>query len=484
MREERRPSPSTPRRRATTRSARAATSPRSRRWARRRPRGSSPARAHGSRRWSAPRSRRSSIRAGRGRARRRRRTGALAGEHRTLQRAAEHLAERAGAQAREPAWRAWRRPSLLSGMSVQPVWRPASLQSVAPWRMSTTCPGRWSSATPQRGPAAAARREQAQHREQQRGADERHHDVAENAAGVHGAVGGEQRQDHTAQHGAGKADGGVGEASEATAGDHAPGQRAGDQPDDQPGDDVMAVVRQGGDHVHRAQSTQSARAPGRSPGPGGDRGGRLAPSQGEQMPESLTVTDNRTGRSYELPIGTARSAPPTSRQIKVDDDDFGLLAYDPAFLNTASCRSRSPTSTATRHPPVPRLPDRAARRGSSFLEVAYLLIHGELPNAGRARRVGARHHHPHVRPRERQELHGRLPPRRPPDGDAALHGRRAVDVLPRGEEDPRRGAAAHLDLPADRQDADARGVRVPALARAALRLPGQRPQLRRATSST
>ena len=51
--------------------------------------------------------------------------------------------------------------------------------------------------------------------------------------------------------------------------------------------------------------------------------------------DTLTVTDNRTGASYELPIehGAIRAA--DLRQIKVDDEDFGLMSYDPAFLNTA-----------------------------------------------------------------------------------------------------------------------------------------------------
>ncbi|NMG68452.1 citrate (Si)-synthase, partial [Azoarcus indigens] len=55
--------------------------------------------------------------------------------------------------------------------------------------------------------------------------------------------------------------------------------------------------------------------------------------------ETLTVTDNRTGKSYELPItdGTIRGL--DLRQIKVDDDEFGMMSYDPAFTNTASCRS-------------------------------------------------------------------------------------------------------------------------------------------------
>ncbi len=55
--------------------------------------------------------------------------------------------------------------------------------------------------------------------------------------------------------------------------------------------------------------------------------------------ETLTVTDNRTGETYELPIedGTIRAM--DLRAIKVDDEDFGVMAYDPAFMNTASCRS-------------------------------------------------------------------------------------------------------------------------------------------------
>ena len=55
--------------------------------------------------------------------------------------------------------------------------------------------------------------------------------------------------------------------------------------------------------------------------------------------ETLTITDNRTGKQYEVPIkdGTIRAM--DLRQIKVADDDFGLMTYDPAFMNTASCKS-------------------------------------------------------------------------------------------------------------------------------------------------
>jgi citrate synthase len=55
--------------------------------------------------------------------------------------------------------------------------------------------------------------------------------------------------------------------------------------------------------------------------------------------DTLTITDNRTGKSYEVPVtdGTIRAM--DLRQIKTGEDDFGLMAYDPAYTNTASCRS-------------------------------------------------------------------------------------------------------------------------------------------------
>jgi hypothetical protein len=68
------------------------------------------------------------------------------------------------------------------------------------------------------------------------------------------------------------------------------------------------------------------------------------------MPQdTLTITDNRTGHNYTLPVenGTIRAM--DLRKIKTDPEDFGLMTYDPAFMNTASCRSKpSPSSTATR----------------------------------------------------------------------------------------------------------------------------------------
>jgi citrate synthase len=106
-----------------------------------------------------------------------------------------------------------------------------------------------------------------------------------------------------------------------------------------------------------------------------DGGGVAAAGQ-----ETLTVTDNRTGQSYEVPItdGTVRAM--DFRQIKTSDDDFGLMAYDPAFTNTASCRSAITYLDGEngvleyRGYPIEQLAEH-----STYLEVAYLLVYGDLP---------------------------------------------------------------------------------------------------------
>jgi citrate synthase len=98
--------------------------------------------------------------------------------------------------------------------------------------------------------------------------------------------------------------------------------------------------------------------------------------------EALTVVDNRTGRSYELPISDGTIRAMDLRQIRVDDDDFGLMTYDPAFMNTAACRSAVTYLDGDRGVlryrgyPIEQLAD-----GSNFLEVAYLLVDGELPSS-------------------------------------------------------------------------------------------------------
>jgi citrate synthase len=100
--------------------------------------------------------------------------------------------------------------------------------------------------------------------------------------------------------------------------------------------------------------------------------------------DTLTVTDNRTGKAYEIPIRNGTIHALDLRQIKVGPEDFGLMCYDPAYMNTAAC-----TSTITyldgnkgileyRGYPIEQLAEH-----SSYLDVAYLLLYGELPSKER-----------------------------------------------------------------------------------------------------
>ncbi|MBW3661748.1 MAG: citrate synthase [Actinobacteria bacterium] len=97
--------------------------------------------------------------------------------------------------------------------------------------------------------------------------------------------------------------------------------------------------------------------------------------------DTLTVTDNRTGQTYELPVVDGAIRAMDLRQIKASEEDFGLLSYDPGFKNTASCRSEvtfidgGAGALRYRGYPIEQLAE-----SSSFLEVAYLLIHGDLPS--------------------------------------------------------------------------------------------------------
>src|SRR5947207_12345593 len=107
---------------------------------------------------------------------------------------------------------------------------------------------------------------------------------------------------------------------------------------------------------------------------GGD--GNVATAQ-----QSLSVTDNRTGRTYELEIKNETIRAMDLRQIKVNEDDFGLMAYDPAFTNTAACSSEITYIDGDagvleyRGYSIEDLCENA-----TYLEVAYLLINGELPS--------------------------------------------------------------------------------------------------------
>ena len=123
------------------------------------------------------------------------------------------------------------------------------------------------------------------------------------------------------------------------------------------------------------------------------------------------------------------------RQIKVNPDDFGMMTYDPAFMNTASCRSAITFIDGDKGILLYRgYPIEQLAEHSDYLETAYLILFGELPTPQQLRAVDAADHAPHDAPREHQEVHRGVPLRRAPDGDVPEHGGRAVDVLPRRQE--------------------------------------------------
>ncbi len=96
--------------------------------------------------------------------------------------------------------------------------------------------------------------------------------------------------------------------------------------------------------------------------------------------ETLTVIDNRTGKKYEIPIHDSVINAADLRQIKVSEGDFGMLSYDPGFVNTASCQSRITFIDGDigilryRGYPIEQLAEK-----STYLETAYLILYGELP---------------------------------------------------------------------------------------------------------
>jgi len=96
--------------------------------------------------------------------------------------------------------------------------------------------------------------------------------------------------------------------------------------------------------------------------------------------ETLSIVDNRTGKKYEIPVHEGAINATDLRQIRVSEDDFGLMSYDPAFMNTASCRSKITYIDGDvgilryRGYPIEQLAEK-----STYLETAYLILYGELP---------------------------------------------------------------------------------------------------------
>jgi len=124
--------------------------------------------------------------------------------------------------------------------------------------------------------------------------------------------------------------------------------------------------------------------------------------------ETLTITDNRTGRTYTIPLTNGNIRTMDLRQIRKDPDDFGVMGYDPAFMNTASCRSAITFIDGDkgilqyRGYPIDELAEKC-----SFLEVAYLLLNGELPNQGELQEwEGTIRHHTMIHETTKKFLEG------------------------------------------------------------------------------
>ena len=198
------------------------------------------------------------------------------------------------------------------------------------------------------------------------------------------------------------------------------------------------------------------------------------------MAESITITDNRTGESIEIPIlNGGVEAEEWAKLLP------GIWFYDPGFMATAACESSitfstaTPGSCATAGYPIEQLAE-----NSTYLEVAYLLLHGELPNAEQFDRW--RHEityhtfiHENVRKRFLEGFHYDAHPMGMLVSAVAALSTFYLDAKDIFDPESREQA----DHPAHRQDAHAGRRRPPLLRRDALRLPRQLARLRRATSS-
>ena len=197
--------------------------------------------------------------------------------------------------------------------------------------------------------------------------------------------------------------------------------------------------------------------------------------------DSLTITDNRTGRTYEVPDRRrhhpGHGPPPDQgrgRRLRPDDVRPGLHEHGRVPERDHLHRRRPG------HPAVPRLSDRAAgRAGDASSRWRTCLIEGELPTKTQLDQVDGDDQVPHLRPHQHHQVPRGVPLRRPPDGHAARRGGRALHLLSRRQEHPRPGQPLAPAGAAAGQGAHHRGLRLPPLPRAAVRVPGQRSRLHR-----
>ena len=171
---------------------------------------------------------------------------------------------------------------------------------------------------------------------------------------------------------------------------------------------------------------------------------------------SITVSLDGSNKSSSLPLIDGTIGPPVA-DIRKLYGDLGIFTYDPGYGATASCESKITYIDGDegvllyRGYPIEQLAEK-----SNFLEICYLLLNGDLPNAEAARGVRTRRHAAHHAARADPPVLQRLPPRRASDGGDVRRGRRAVGVLSRQPRHPRSGEPAHQRVPADRQGADDR----------------------------
>src|SRR3989442_9113409 len=194
---------------------------------------------------------------------------------------------------------------------------------------------------------------------------------------------------------------------------------------------------------------------------------------------TLTITDNRTSQSYEVPItdGGIRATDP--RTIRSGPDDPGLLSYDPAFMNTGSTRSALTFIDGDkgilryRGYPIEQLAEH-----STFLEVAYLLIRGELPTAKALDEwTWQITHHTWVHENVKKFMDGFHHDAHPMGMFISTVAALSTFYPLKGQ--PRLRPPRSPDLPVDREGPDDRRVRVPPHSGSAVRVPRQRSHLRR-----
>ena len=201
---------------------------------------------------------------------------------------------------------------------------------------------------------------------------------------------------------------------------------------------------------------------GTDPAKSGDRG--IHRKENKPMgKDSVQIVDERTQETHEFPLFKGALRAMDLRKIKTGPDDFGMMTYDPAFMNTAVLPERDHVSSmATRE-----FSAIAATRSNSSAEQLHL-SGGRLPDS--LRRTADRKqlkdwvstdHASHDDSRNHQEVPGGLPPRRPSHGHVHQHGGGALHGLPGCTQRPRPRSAAIADLSADRQSAHHRRLCLP-----------------------